>query len=322
MNTFDSESKSSKSDCGLLEEMGLGILSSSDESSSNQSSAVGRLDELSNQSSEAQKPPDYDCRSNLPSVEDALLDPSSLFCESVLEDSNDTSQSENVAAMSNILDYTPANLVPFASLSSASGNAFTVETSRHPSESVSRSGSAKKASGGASAQKHKGRSPLAAVSCNANKSNRIPSGDETDLKKPLQNLMGHFFMYQPHDPRSYNGEGECWKSDFHSIQTHSPNYFTDNFERLSDEMILSIFKWLPKKTLIRCSLVCQRFNRVAQDETLWTRLDLSGKVIQPGALGRILQRGVVILRLAQCKVSINESVAIDEVLTKNQFPDS
>lgn len=76
----------------------------------------------------------------------------------------------------------------------------------------------------------------------------------------------------------------------------------DNFSRLSDEMILSVFKWLPKKALIRCSLVSHRFDRLSQDESLWTRLDLAGKVLQPHALGRILMRGVVILRLAQCKV--------------------
>lgn len=69
-------------------------------------------------------------------------------------------------------------------------------------------------------------------------------------------------------------------------------------------MILSIFQWLPKKTLMRCSLVNHRFNRVSQDESLWTRLDLAGKVLQPYALGRVVHRGLVILRLAQCKVTL------------------
>lgn len=67
-------------------------------------------------------------------------------------------------------------------------------------------------------------------------------------------------------------------------------------------MILSIFQWLPKKTLLRCCLVNHRFSRVSQDESLWVRLDLASKVLQPYALGRVLRRGVVILRLAQSKV--------------------
>lgn len=75
-------------------------------------------------------------------------------------------------------------------------------------------------------------------------------------------------------------------------------------------MILSVFKWLPKKALIRCSLVCHRFNRVSQDESLWSRLDLAGKVIQPYALGRIVLRGVIILRVAQCKVN-DHSIYVD-----------
>lgn len=76
----------------------------------------------------------------------------------------------------------------------------------------------------------------------------------------------------------------------------------DYFAKLSDEMILAIFKYLPKKALNRCSYVCRRFSNVVQDETLWTRMDLASKHIQPGATGHILSRGVVILRLAQAKV--------------------
>lgn len=67
-------------------------------------------------------------------------------------------------------------------------------------------------------------------------------------------------------------------------------------------MLLSVFKWLPKKALIRCCLVSRRFNNVAQDESLWGRLDMSCKQIRPGAFANILSRGVVIFRLAQSKV--------------------
>lgn len=125
--------------------------------------------------------------------------------------------------------------------------------------------------------KHKGRSPLAAIT-------NSTTFNATDLDSQLKavNNEDSFFMFQKRDPRNYTGP--------------------DNFAKLSDEVLLSIFKWLPKKALIRCSMVNQRFHRVTQDESLWTRLDLAGKTIQAQALGRILQRGVIILRLAQTKV--------------------
>lgn len=130
-----------------------------------------------------------------------------------------------------------------------------------------------------SPMKHKGRSPLASI---GNATPVAPHSDGYATKK--SNMNDSFFMYQKRDPRLYTGE--------------------DNFTRLSDEILLSIFKWLPKKTLNRCSLVNHRFHRVIQDESLWTRLDLAAKTIQPCALGRILMRGTIILRLSQSKVTI------------------
>ncbi|XP_059611918.1 S-phase kinase-associated protein 2 [Phlebotomus argentipes] len=76
----------------------------------------------------------------------------------------------------------------------------------------------------------------------------------------------------------------------------------DHFSTLSDEMILHVFKWLPKKTLMKCSLVNRRFLRLTQDETLWARMDLAGRSLRPEAVGRVITRGVIILRLAQTKI--------------------
>ena len=39
------------------------------------------------------------------------------------------------------------------------------------------------------------------------------------------------------------------------------------------------------------------------DETLWRRLDLANKVIKSGVLGRILSRGVAVMRLTKAEVS-------------------
>lgn len=80
------------------------------------------------------------------------------------------------------------------------------------------------------------------------------------------------------------------------------------FDRLSDEILLNIFKWLPKKTLLRMATVSRRFNRCSRDETLWTRLDLGLRTLRPGALEQIVRRGVLVMRLAQITVSLKASV--------------
>ncbi|TDG52005.1 hypothetical protein AWZ03_001675 [Drosophila navojoa] len=74
------------------------------------------------------------------------------------------------------------------------------------------------------------------------------------------------------------------------------------FDKLSDEILLDIFKWLPKKALLRIATVCRRFNRCARDETLWTRLDLGLRTLRPTALEQVVKRGVPILRLAQAEI--------------------
>ncbi|KAM3955159.1 S-phase kinase-associated protein 2 [Aphomia sociella] len=76
----------------------------------------------------------------------------------------------------------------------------------------------------------------------------------------------------------------------------------DSFSVLSDEMILSVFKWLPKRTLAHCMLVCKRWHRVACDETLWQRLDLGNKALSKDAIGRILARKPVVVRLASSEI--------------------
>lgn len=78
--------------------------------------------------------------------------------------------------------------------------------------------------------------------------------------------------------------------------------FLDLFSLLSDEVLLHILKWLPKKTLLSCGQVNRRFNRVSKDETLWYRLDLSNRTLQFDGLVEVLSRGVIVLRLAQTSI--------------------
>ncbi|XP_015430317.1 PREDICTED: S-phase kinase-associated protein 2-like isoform X2 [Dufourea novaeangliae] len=100
----------------------------------------------------------------------------------------------------------------------------------------------------------------------------------------------------------------------------------DKFNKLSDEMILMILKWLPKKCLVRSMLVCKRWCQIARDEALWSRLDLGGKVLSEGTLGHILPRGVQILRLAQAEIADpvfleNSEVFTDGYVSKLQYLD-
>ncbi|XP_041983769.1 S-phase kinase-associated protein 2 [Aricia agestis] len=76
----------------------------------------------------------------------------------------------------------------------------------------------------------------------------------------------------------------------------------DSFHRLPDEVILAVFRWLPKLTLSHCMLVCKRWYRLACDETLWQRLDLGNKTISKDSIGRILARKPVIVRLASSEI--------------------
>ncbi|KAK9293622.1 hypothetical protein QLX08_011480 [Tetragonisca angustula] len=100
----------------------------------------------------------------------------------------------------------------------------------------------------------------------------------------------------------------------------------DKFNKLSDEMILMILKWLPKKCLVRSMLVCKRWCQIARDEVLWSRLDLGSKVLNEGTLGHILPRGVQILRLAQAEIADpvfleNSEILIDGYISKLQYLD-
>ena len=69
-----------------------------------------------------------------------------------------------------------------------------------------------------------------------------------------------------------------------------------------DEVILMIFKYLPKYMLARCAQVCKKWKRLAFDECLWRRLDLGNKCLKPGVVGRVILRGCQTLRLAKAEV--------------------
>ncbi|XP_041357689.1 S-phase kinase-associated protein 2-like [Gigantopelta aegis] len=83
---------------------------------------------------------------------------------------------------------------------------------------------------------------------------------------------------------------------------HSKCEYEDFMSKLSDEIMLNIFRWLPKYVLAKCARVCHRWNNLVLDETLWKRIDLSNKNLPPGTLGNVISRGVTILRLAKTEI--------------------
>uniref|UniRef100_A0A182SJE1 S-phase kinase-associated protein 2 n=1 Tax=Anopheles maculatus TaxID=74869 RepID=A0A182SJE1_9DIPT len=141
---------------------------------------------------------------------------------------------------------------------------------------------------------NKGRLPLTNVSNTVNprssKSNVMCDDDELLQEQCRSMAPGNdeaFFMFRK-DPQKATAEAAAANNN--------------TFDLLSDEMMLHVLKWLPKKTLISCSHVNRRFNRVCKDETLWYRLDLSNRTLQFHGLVEVLNRGVIVLRLAQTSI--------------------
>ncbi|XP_077982042.1 S-phase kinase-associated protein 2-like [Glandiceps talaboti] len=83
-----------------------------------------------------------------------------------------------------------------------------------------------------------------------------------------------------------------------SMNSESEDYFSE----LSDEIVLNIFKWLPLAELGQCARICRRWNSLICDETLWKKINLSGKTFKEGQLGRILLRGAIAVKLTKSEI--------------------
>uniref|UniRef100_A0A023F052 Putative scf ubiquitin ligase skp2 component n=1 Tax=Triatoma infestans TaxID=30076 RepID=A0A023F052_TRIIF len=97
---------------------------------------------------------------------------------------------------------------------------------------------------------------------------------------------------------------------------HCINYNdTDlHLSTLPDELLLSIVQYLPYKSLCHLSEVCKRLYTVATDETLWSRIDLTGRKLCTNWLMYILRRGIRIARLRGAEVAsplMSPSLAIE-----------
>lgn len=56
------------------------------------------------------------------------------------------------------------------------------------------------------------------------------------------------------------------------------NQYSASFDRLSDEVILRIFSYLPHREILRISTVCKRWLKVASDSRLWSHVSLRPEV--------------------------------------------
>lgn len=145
---------------------------------------------------------------------------SDILSDFLLSDSNDSSDVslKKITTGEHLQDNTPANLVPLSrttfgtlvehSTSSSCSSGSTLKVYGQPMMPTEgraiRNTSLVKFSTTNSMQKHKGRSPLATVTCHNIHNNSIRTC-AIDAKKMLDDA--NFFMHQKEDPRIYKGEG-------------------------------------------------------------------------------------------------------------------
>lgn len=102
----------------------------------------------------------------------------------------------------------------------------------------------------------------------------------------------------------------CLDQGYHTLVTPSPPYPRDTvkskrshhhhhppkhnicvFDRLSDDIVLKIFSWLPSSDICRISRVCRRWEVLAWEKKLWRTITLSGESISGDkAIRGILRR--------------------------------
>lgn len=306
-----------------LEEMGIGMLES-DESSSSASAmalAVSASDENSNEAT-----PNLDA----PKFRHHNLQQNRLNYSTDL----DTTDNSNYTNDSLKLNNLNKNFINHNNNNNTNANSnFNSPDNYNHNDQRNNSERKKKVAilGSGNLSSHKSRSPLATVACNNNYKNINVTqtfvggvgNQEVNISTPSSSGASCSSKMRETNFSQITSSASASSSSSSSsvVATTTKQFFVpdenfflfrnkslkasdgnNHFLSLSDEIILQIFKFLPKKALIRCSYVCQRFNRCSKDESLWTRLDLGGRSLRAGALGDILPRGVAILRLAQAEM--------------------
>ncbi|XP_018557436.1 S-phase kinase-associated protein 2 isoform X1 [Lates calcarifer] len=82
-----------------------------------------------------------------------------------------------------------------------------------------------------------------------------------------------------------------------------------SWDHLPDELLLKVLFYLPLQDLLRMSIVCKRWHRLAFDESLWHSVDLEGLTHMGPALQQVLKTGV---RRLRCPRSFMEGLHITD----------
>ncbi|XP_007951420.1 S-phase kinase-associated protein 2 [Orycteropus afer afer] len=121
--------------------------------------------------------------------------------------------------------------------------------------------------------------------------------EEVDSENIPQELL--LSLSHPQSPPRKRLKSKGNDKDF--VIVRRPKLNRENFpgvswDTLPDELLLGIFSCLCLPELLKVSMICKRWYRLATDESLWQTLDLTGKSLHPDVIVRLLSRGVIAFR--------------------------
>lgn len=72
-------------------------------------------------------------------------------------------------------------------------------------------------------------------------------------------------------------KGKKWITPQTQTQIHGGSYKSSPFDRLTDDMVVRIFSFLPSMQLALCARVSRRWHVLAWEPQLWSTIVLSGE---------------------------------------------
>ena len=77
-----------------------------------------------------------------------------------------------------------------------------------------------------------------------------------------------------------------------------------HLEGLPNEILLEIFSLLDIKGVLHCGQVSQRLRAIANDQSLWSKLNLFGRKVPYGFIEKAIQNGCEYLNLGFSRVPV------------------